>query len=506
MLMHEDDPCDEGVPRQRDSVDDAVCRLYLLCRHARAGDADAMTLLAPYLASFPVGGLSGSGQGNIVLPHPARLARYYRHCWTASINADCVAATTVGNGVPVADGFGHRTRDTRPCRHICTSARDNKAPISGVPKTVEQCAYDVPALVAADNDNHEHIHVDNVDDRGWTYHVMVGHGVAENDVVLFGLDRGGRVCYETGYYVIPHSQDPDPIGGRSAGQRLGHAGRRPMPRAIAAHASALPSLLQAVAASTCAEAQATLCDQRPPEPVLSFLRSNTNHDAEEIHRTRRRPADDASNDINANVHNRDRNAQYSGRRVGVMLGAISLRSILVSLLRVADLPLAIVAYINDNEPDADHLWLGGRPVSVASLGRRPMALALRLYAGHMAGRRASWLFGRPSTLAGMAARVCAAAAVPLDRRRAPAEALALVGAHIWHLVCADDPLPNGRLPRATRLLDAARVLDVIPTAAELRLPELLCATLTAPALLCAGASGETCAPWSAVAMAAQKSL
>ncbi|AVK74461.1 hypothetical protein pqer_cds_39 [Pandoravirus quercus] len=499
--MHKDDPRDEGVPRQRDSIDDAVCRLYLLCQRARAGDVDAMTLLAPYLAPFFTRSLSGPGQGDVILPHPTRLARYYRHCWTAPIGAAYAAtATTTATNAPPLTVLGN-THGTHDHGDMCAPARSVKAP--NVSEANERACI-VPVATTADDgsDADECRHADGLDDHGWTYHVLVGHGAVENDVVLFGLDRDGRICYETGYYVIPHGQDPDPIGGRSAGQRLGYAGRRRMPWAIGAHASALPSLLQAVAASTYAEAQATLCDQRPPEPVLSFLRSNISPAAEETHHTQ--PAGDASNDNDVDIHNHDRDGKYDDRRVDVMLGAATLRSILVPLLHVADLPPAIMVYISDNEPDADRLWLGGRPVSVASLGRRPMALSLRLYAGHMAGRRASWLFDRPSTLAGMAARVCATAAVPLDRRHAPAEALALVGAHIWHLVCADDPLPSGRLPRATRLLDAARALDVIPTAAELRMPELLCATLTAPALLCAGASGETCASWSAVAAAAEK--
>lgn len=448
--MHRDNRCRAGASWQRHFVDDAVCRLYLLCQRARAGDADATALLAPYLAPFSIQQPLSGPWGNTVLPHPARLARHYRHCWTVPIDVYTDAATERPHG-------------------------------ASVPATADDNIDD-------DADAGGHKHADDLDDHGWTYHVMVGHGAAENDVVLFGLDRGGSVRYETGYYVIPHGQDPDPIGGRSAGQRLGYAGRRRAPRAIRVYPSALPPLLQAVAAASCVEAQATLRDQTRPEPLLSFSRSDGDHDMDEAHATQRRqPADDAPSGGGANVYydHNDLGIQWGGRRVGAMMGAASLRSGIAPLRRVADLPPAIVAYINDNEPDAGRLWLGGRPVSVTSLGRRSMALALRLYAGHAAGQRASCLFDRPLALTGMAARVCAAAAVPLDQQRAPAETLALVGAHIWHLVCADDPLPSGRLPRATRLLDAARALGVTPTTAELRLPELLCATLAAPALLCA---------------------
>ncbi|AGO83412.1 hypothetical protein psal_cds_36 [Pandoravirus salinus] len=476
--------CDGGTTLQRYFVDDAVCRLYLLCRRARAGDADATELLAPYLAAFPTHCPQAPRQDGAPLPHPARLARYYRHCWTASIDV---------MGTPGATADAGETQ----CR-VPIAPRGDSTRIANATTATEQPAREtVTPKTAAGDDDGGRACSDDLDGRGWTFYMMVGHGAAENDIVLFGLDRRGRVRYETGYYVIPHGQDPDPIGGRSAGQRLGHAGRQRMPPAISAHASALPSLLQAAASASCGVQQLDSArgEREPPlDGPLSFPQLNgINKDADDADRTERRPVGDAADGDSIDVCGCGRDVRHVKRRIETMLGAASLRSTLAPLRRAADLPPTIAAYVSENEPDADRLWLGGRPVSAASLAGRQMALALRLYSGHMAGRRASRLFGRPPTLAGMAARACAIASVPLDRRRAPAEALALVGAHIWCLVCADDPLATGRLSGATRLLDAARALDVTPTTAELRLPELLCGTLATPALSYA-TPGQTCPP------------
>lgn len=487
--MHTDAPREEKTTtRHRDRVDAPVCRLYLLCRRALAGDADAVASLAPYLPPPPSG---AGGDTRDAVVYPARLARCYRHYWTA-LTGDADAAAAIARAAASWPPTLADAREAYARTGLPAGARDMD--IAAVVEAVGRCTREASASVAIASAVDGPAPRRGPDDRAWTYHVMVGHGRDENDVVLFGLDREGDVRYETGYYVIPHGQEPDPIGGRSAGQRIGRAGRRRMPTTIGACASALPSLLQAVAAESPADALVRLCRHPPPESLPSD--SDAVHETDAAQPTRRRrPIADPPRDVDhKDVDTRQSADDDGGRSPSVLLGAVILQRALAPLRRVADLPTAIVTYMSENDPDADRMWLGGRPVSTARIDSRRLETALRLYAGHMAARRAVWLFEHPPSLAAAAARICAIAAVPLDRQRAPAEALALVGAHVWYLVCSARPLAGGRLPQAARLVEAARALGVTPTGAEMALPELLCETLAGPALSCAALYDDTRSP------------
>ncbi|QBZ80762.1 hypothetical protein pclt_cds_164 [Pandoravirus celtis] len=153
-------------------------------------------------------------------------------------------------------------------------------------------------------------------------------------------------------------------------------------------------------------------------------------------------------------------------------GAQQIKAAMLPLGSDFALPGPVRRFTEETYADPYDVWYYGGMKGVW-IDECRLVLALRLFEGQVAARRAALGYASPS-LTNLAARAYTG---PLRAGVAPNEMLDRAAAYAWQGVCAAPALPSGRLPGADRLLDVALWWGVEPDDAETLRPELLCGRL-----------------------------
>ncbi|AGO83661.2 hypothetical protein psal_cds_172 [Pandoravirus salinus] len=153
-------------------------------------------------------------------------------------------------------------------------------------------------------------------------------------------------------------------------------------------------------------------------------------------------------------------------------GAQQIKSAMLPLGSEFALPDPVQHFIKGTYADPYNVWYYG-DMRGAWIDECRLVLALRLFEGQVAARRAALGYVSPS-LTNLAARAYAG---PLRAGVAPDEMLDRAAAYAWQGVCAAPALTSGRLASADRLSDVALWWGIEPNDAETLRPELLCGRL-----------------------------